>query len=138
MYESMMEIINEYSGDQVHVALTADDITMLAALARECGLAEGGMEEMAVSLMKAVACGYFTVVKEFEQEVNGCTVTLSPYQWERWATHGELPDVSDQVEQINSLIAQLYRLRQRIAPDVIKFKDVELSDDGEIAMNVVF
>ena len=138
MYESMIEIINEYCGIPATITLSEEDCIMLAAIAGESGFPHEDAVSMARSLVRAIACGYFTVVREYEQEVNGCTVTLSPYQWERWATHGELPNVSDQVEQINSLIAQLYRLRQRVAPDVLKFKDVEIDGGDEIAMNVVF
>lgn len=138
MYESMIRVITEGYESSQFQELSANDLTMIAAIANELNFPGGTAHAKAILLIKAIACGYFTVVREYEHEVNGVAVTFSPFQWEEWANEGKLPEVDDQIEQINALIASLYRLRERMTGGTVRFGDVPFDDDDEYAMNMVF
>jgi hypothetical protein len=138
MYESMLRVITEEYSENECFRISGDDLEMLAAIADELRIPAINAHDKAILLMKAVASGYFTIIQEYEQEVNGVSVTLSPLQWREWVDEGKLPKVDDQIEQINALIASLYRLRERMTDGCVRFGDVPLNDDDECAMNVVF
>lgn len=101
--------------DLVDVPISQINIEMLAALAREMGIESEPSEFSARVLITAIARGYFTVVREYEQVTEGVSVVLSPQQWEHWVETGEMPSQRNTLAEIDALIVRMSKVRERIA-----------------------
>lgn len=114
MKHLLRDCVNVSDNDPTGLLVGWDDVTMLSALANEMGL--GVMSEIAGAqlLVRAIARGYFTVVREYEQTFNGLDITLSPSQWEEWTESGVTPDMEVRLEAIRNLRERIEKLEKSV------------------------